>query len=672
MKAASCLALALACVGISEANAGRVKARTTPVQEVIELMEGMLSKGKKAKHEEEVQFARYKQFCADTTVEKKNAIAEAEKTIEVLTADIEKYTSDAAELAKQIAGHESEVSAWKGDVDAATKVRKEEKETYTKTHTDYSESCDALNRAVGVLKKQDFDRGQASLVQVSALKDMNLIPDDAKKAIDAFIQQDPSDALAMSAPEAAGYEFQSQGVVEMLEKLHDKFLAEKAALEREEKNKRHAYDMIVSELKSQITQGTQDKEEKTAIKAKKLEAKSDAEGDLADTTATRDADKTYLSDLVATCDEKASDFDSRQQLRAEELEAVQKAIDIIKSGAVQGNAEKHLPSFEQRGTALPGLRAERLSQAQARVAQFLRGRANVLGSRVLALLATRVAADPFRKVKKMIKDLLVRLMEEANEEAEHKAWCDTELATNEKTRNEKTESVLSLKAEIDELQADIAKLTEEIEDLTKAVAALDKAIKESTKIRQEEKAKNEETIADAKEGQAAVANALSVLKEFYKKAGEATALVQQQPEAPEIFEKKYTGMQDENGGVMGMLEVVESDFARLESDTAAAEEAAQKEYDTFLTDSQSDKISKSTDIEHKTSKKQDKEQKLTSTEEDLDETQKQLDAATAYFDKLKPSCVDSGVSFEDRAGRREQEIQSLQEALKILNGEDIA
>ena len=33
-------------------------------------------------------------------------------------------------------------------------------------------------------------------------------------------------------------------------------------------------------------------------------------------------------------------------------------------------------------------------------------------------------------------------MEEANEEAEHKGWCDTELATNEATRKEKTAKVI--------------------------------------------------------------------------------------------------------------------------------------------------------------------------------------------------------------------------------------
>merc|ERR1711904_349847 len=184
-----------------------------------------------------------------------------------------------------------------------------------------------------------------------------------------------------------------------------------------------------------------------------------------------------------------------------------------------------------------------------------------------------------------IKDLIVRLMEEANEEAEHKGWCDTELSTNEQTRKEKTEAVETLHAEIDQLEASIAKLTEDISELTKAVAELDAAMAESTKLRTEEKAKNTETISDSQEAQTAVAQALTVLKEFYAKAAEATAFVQQ----PEIFDTEYKGMQSENGGVVGMLEVIESDFARLEADTKASEASAQKEYDEFMTDSKVDK-----------------------------------------------------------------------------------
>merc|ERR1712125_277607 len=146
--------------------------------------------------------------------------------------------------------------------------------------------------------------------------------------------------------------------------------------------------------------------------------------------------------------------------------------------------------------------------------------------------------------------------EQANDEAEHKGWCDTELSTNEQTRKEKTDAVETLHAEIDQLEASISKLTSDITDLTKAVADLDAAMAKATELRQEEKAENTATIKDAGEAQTAVAQALTVLKEFYEKAGEATALVQQQPVAPEIFDSPYQGMQSENGGVIGMLEVI--------------------------------------------------------------------------------------------------------------------
>jgi len=632
------------------------------------MMNGMLEKGKKEKHEEQVQFASYKQFCDDTTVEKKRAITEANDQIDVLKADIEKYIATASKLSKEIAEHEEDISVWNGDVKAATKVREIEKADYDTTHTDYSESVDALERAIAVLKKQAHDRKQASLIQLKKLK---LIPEDAKRTIDAFLQQDPEEGLAVSAPEANAYEFQSGGVIEMLEKLLDKFIAERTNLEKEEMNSKHAYDMLMQDLKAQIAQATQDRDEKSEFKAATLQSKADAKGDLEDTISTRDADQKYLDDLTATCEQKAADFESRQQLRAEEIEAVEKAIEIISSGAVSGNADKHLPGLLQK-SSLAQLRSQSTSVNQQRAVSYLQKRAESLGSRVLSALAVRAEADPFAKVKKMIKDLIVKLMEEANEEAEHKGWCDTELSTNEQTRKEKTEAVEMLHAEIDQLEASIAKLTEDITDLTKAVAELDAAMAKATKLRQEEKKKNTETIADSQEAQTAVAQALTVLKEFYAKAAEATALLQQQPEAPEIFDKPYKGMQAENGGVIGMLEVIESDFARLEADTKASEASAQKEYDEFMTDSQVDKTKKSTDIEHKTAKRQDEEQALTTKKSDLEGTQKELDAALAYFDKLKPSCVDAGVSYEDRVTRRKEEIESLQEALKILNGEDLA
>jgi len=662
-----CALIVLAAVACGSAYGDSIQ--VTPVQKVIQLMEGMLEKGKKEKHEEQVQFASYKQFCDDTAVEKERDINEAAEQIDMLKADISKGIADAAQLGKEIAGLDEDVSIWNGDTKAATSVREIEKTDYDATHKDYSESVDALQRAIAVLKKQAHDRKQASsLAQVAALKNIALIPDKAKKIINAFLSTEEDDMDEAAAPEANAYEFQSHGVIEMLEKLLDKFIDERTTLQKEEMNSRHAFDMLMQDLKAQVAQASTDRGEKAEAKAKTLQAKADNTGSLQDTSTTKAADEKYLGDLRATCGTKASDFESRQQLRSEEIQAIEKAIEILSSGAVAGNAAKHLPSLVQKVSSLAQLRASNASPAQQKTAFFLERQGKQLNSRVLSALAVRVTEDPFSKVKKLIKDLLVRLMEEANEEAEHKGWCDTELSTNEQTRKEKTESVQMLTAEIDELNASLAQLGEDLTELSKSVSELDSAMATATEQRQKEKASNTETIKDASDAQTAVAQALVVLKEFYAKAAEATSLIQKQPE---IFDSAYKGMGAESGGVVGMLEVIESDFARLEAETSSAEATAQKTYDEFMTDSKVDKAQKNTDTEHKTAKKQDQEQALTVKKGDLEGTQKELDAALSYYDKLKPSCVDAGVSYDDRVGRRKEEIESLQEALKILNGEDI-
>merc|ERR1719456_588203 len=275
----------------------------------------------------------------------------------------------------------------------------------------------------------------------------------------------------------------------------------------------------------------------------------------------------------------------------------------------------------------------------------------------------------------MIKDMVIKLQEEANEEAEHKGWCDTELTTNQQTRDSKTDESDKLSAEIETLTATIAKLGEDITELSEGVANIDKAVAEATADRQAEKAKNAETLADAKAASVAVSQAVAVLKEFYAKAAEATALTQMRgpaDDAPETFSGAYQGNQGQASGVMGMLEVIQSDFSRLESETSAAEQEAADLFAKYSSDSAVNKATKETNIKMKTSKKTDTESALAETKKDLAATQEELSAAMDYYDKLKPSCVDAGVSYEDRVARRNAEIQSLKEALDILGGNDVA
>jgi len=652
--------------------------QVSPVSKVIQMMEQMLEKAKDEKHKEEVQFSAYSQFCKEKNKAVNKEIETARQMIDVLKADIGGYAAKAARMSKRIAKLDEEIAQMNLEKKEAIKVRTKEHDAYEKMHVDYTESIDALGRAIVVLKKQDYSRPQA-LIQLKDLKSrgaLKLMDSNAEKVLDSFLAGSESmEMMAMEAPEAHGYEFQSSGVVEMLEKLQDKFQAELRAAERTEMLTEQNFDLLIRDKDAAIAQKQKDRDQSSGVKSKNLKKKASAQGDHKDTTQDKDADKAYVRDLVATCAQKAKDYEVRQQVRTEEIAAIEKAMSIITSGAVKGASEKHLPSLVQvNATSLVVSKVHKVDaqvmlRTREKLMSFLRSRANTINSKILLMAADKVSADPFRKVKNMIKDMINKLLEEANEEAEHKGWCDTELSTNKKTRTEKTETVEKLSAEEEELQASISKLTDDVSSLLEGIKELDSSMAEATELRLKEKSKNEETIADAIAAQTAVAQAVTVLNQFYEKAGESTAFTQKQPE---IFDKSYTGLTSDKGGILGMLEVIQSDFARLESETKSAEASAVKEYDQFMMDSKTDKADKTAESDHKEAKKQDQTQEIASTKEDMAGTQKELNAALKYFDKLKPSCVDAGVSYEDRVARRKSEIESLQQSLKILQGDDIA
>merc|ERR1719433_1521181 len=266
---------------------------------------------------------------------------------------------------------------------------------------------------------------------------------------------------------------------------------------------------------------------------------------------------------------KAADFKSRQELRAGELATIEKAIEIISSESVAGAGEKHLPTLLQSKAKARRSFAQTVnnqkSPLQNRIAAFLNERARRSGSRLLAQVSEHVAADPFVKVKKLIKDLLVQLMEEATAETEHKGWCDTELTTNKQTRDRKAADVSTLSGQIEDLTAEIAQLVQDLASLAAGVKELEESMAKATADRTDSKTTNEETIAEAKAAQTAVSQAMAVVKDFYAKSADATALAQQTPaeDAPVTFDKPYKGMLPEGGNVVDFLEVILTDFTRL-------------------------------------------------------------------------------------------------------------
>merc|ERR1719420_1952224 len=558
----------------------------TPVQKVIQMMEDMLAKGKKEKAEEAVTFSTYKQFCQSTSAEKTRDIANAKDAIVQLKADIEKAGADALQAASEIGVLGGDIDSWSGEKAEAMAIRAKEKADFMAIQAEY---IDATERALQVLKSSpgQFLQVKQSLLQLSVnnAKVMERIPAHAKQVLVSFLQKDHDAAEALieesSKQTPKTYESSSGGIIDMVKDLAAKFKEEKYALEVEEAKKRHASDMVVQDLTDNIERSTKQSDATTSFKAKREKDGAEAEGDLADTTASLASDTTYLEDLTKECATKAADYEAKQVVRAGEVEALMKAIEIM-SGSAVGGGTAYLPSLVQTKTSFAQLRSLVQSPVQQRVAGFLKSRANRLNSRILSLISVRVSQDPLKKIKKMIQDMVDKLMEEANEEAEHKGFCDTEMGTNKNTRDTKSSEVDALNAEIEELTADIAKLGKDATTLSEEISAIDAAVTEATTVRTDEQAKNTQTIADAKVASEATARATQVLKDFYGSQAEGSV-----------------AQGSSSTGILGMLEVILSDFTRLETETTSAEDNGAKEFTAFTRDSKKNKAVKETDMKHK-------------------------------------------------------------------------
>jgi hypothetical protein len=282
----------------------------------------------------------------------------------------------------------------------------------------------------------------------------------------------------------------------MLEKLNRKFKDQLLALEKEEMNSKANYEVLLQKLTDDINADNAAIAAKTSAKAGRLEDAAAAKADKEVTEKDKAEDEKVLSDTNAECAARSDEFEQNQVVRANEIKAVEKAVEILTSAAVKGNAEKYLPA-SAASFAMFRSDSHKDPTITHRVSEFLQERARQLGSRYLSMVASRVQEDPFGKVKKMIKDLIVKLMEEANAEADHHAYCETELATNKQTRDNKASEVEDLSAESDKLTAEVTQLAEEITQLSDEIAEIKGNQAEATKIRNEEKATNAVTIADA-------------------------------------------------------------------------------------------------------------------------------------------------------------------------------
>jgi len=197
-----------------------------------------------------------------------------------------------------------------------------------------------------------------------------------------------------------------------------------------------------------------------------------------------------------------------------------------------------------------------------------------------------------------------------------------------------------------------AQLKEEVAELQKALSALAKAQAEMDKIRMEEKEAYAKAKVEMEEGIKGVQLALKVLRDYYAKSDKAHAA-------------------DEGGGagVIGLLEVVQSDFSKGLIEMTSTEEGAQSAYDQQTKENEIEKATKEQDVKYKKEEATGLDKAIAEATSDRAGVQEELDAVLEYLKGMEDRCIAKPETYEQRVARREAELAGLKKALSILESE---
>merc|ERR1719174_1572215 len=388
------------------------------------------------------------------------------------------------------------------------------------------------------------------------------------------------------------------------------------------------------------------------------ENKATAEGDLDATSKDLAEDIKTKGTLHQDCMNGAEEFELSTKSRGEELHALATAKKIIQE-ATAGAADQSYSFLQERSQVVSGA-----DLAKFEAVRFIRDLARKSQSTALAQLASRMSSamrlgvsageDPFAKVKSLITDMIATLEGDAESDASHKEYCDKELAAANAKKADLTAESDKLSTEIAQDKAASAKLKEEVSTLNSELASMASAKAEADKLRSEERAAFDKNSAEMKAGIEGVKKALSVLKDYYAKG-----------------DKSDASADGAGSGIIGLLEVCESDFTKGLNEMEVTEATSAAEYEKVSKENEIAVTMKQQDVKYKTKEAAGLDKSVSEATSDREGAQSELDALNEQLDKLAKMCVAKAEPYAERKARRESEIAGLKEALEILEGEAV-
>jgi len=421
--------------------------------------------------------------------------------------------------------------------------------------------------------------------------------------------------------------------------------------------------------------------------------------DLDDTREDLAESKKFLADLDVNCENKKKEWAVYQKMQGEELLALADTIKILNDDDALELFKKTLPgasaSFMQLKVSNKAVQQKALALLQG-----VHGSAHV----DLLEVALRGGKVGFGKIIKMIDNLTVELKKQQTDDDSKKSYCEDELDKAEDKKKGLANDVSDLETAIDDETESISTLKVEIEALDDGIKALDKEVADATENRQSEHEEFKSTYASNTVATDLLKFAKNRLNKFYNPsqykpppkrelseedqitlnmggtlapteapggiAGTGIGLMQAAPPPPPEADMAYKTKGEESSGVIQMIDTLVNDVETEMQEAKLEEKDAQGDYEKFMDDASSKRAEDSKSMTDKEAALADTSDSLVTNKEALKNKKFEQMETEKFIGGLHADCDWLLKYYDMRKEARTNEIDAMAKAKDVLNGAD--
>jgi len=690
------------------ASLGFVAATETsvnPIRKVVTLMQEMQKEVEAEGETEKELFEKFMCYCKGNDEALKKQAADAAAAAEALTAKVESESGEKKQVDQDLKQAKTDRADAKADLEKASKLRSKEAAAYAESSADATANLEATGKAIVSLEK---GMGGAFLQTEAGSK----LKDVVASFADSMLESSDKELMASFLEQTGDYAPQSGQIVGILKNMKDEMEKDIGEAKSAEESAVSAFGELKAAKNKEIAATTEAVESLTKRSGELAVSVVENKGAAKDAEEEATDAAEFATNLKKTCADKQSEYDTNMATRAQEVEAIAAAIQILNEDDALDLFKKTLKTPKTVVTEVVGFmqvkvaKADKLTKAKAMI-----GAMSVKSDVKVALLQNTLKGMmsmnkvDFSKVLKMIDDMVTLLNTEQSDDEKSKTWCEKEFDTSDDTKKSLTGEVKALTSSISEMKDEIAGLATQIAETTDRIAALDKSVAEASAQRKSENA--EFTAATAANNMAIelIGKAKNKLMQFYNpdlavteepvkksmgdmladgsfndnqmtQAAAVPAFVQlhasmkagQPGPAPETA--TYSSKAQGSSTITALMDQLAGELKTGNQNMQHEEKTAQGDYEELLADAEKSKKEDSKSIMDKKSSKADLEESMGEAKRTHTLKAEALSENAAYIADLHKSCDFILANFEERRDARTNEVEGLKKAKAVLSGAD--